>query len=141
MGHYQISIPSASLRDVKKEQGDKPVNVAVIYISTPIFDKVTNKEIPKGSYLLRMVNSAEGPVSQLIKNNKVIAQGDVHPPCNNGETASINGPTLSSYSSNNGSAPACASRCTFFILYCQIEYSGGYCSEQLYFCGGCFGFW
>src|SRR5690606_35114768 len=105
--HYQISVPSASLSKNQKEQVDKPLDVAVIYISSPIFDINTNEEIPKGSYLLRMVNTADGMVSQLIQNNKVIAEGDVHPPCNKGEEASISGPALSSYSSNNSNTLAC----------------------------------
>ena len=141
--HYQVSVPSASLSQIKKDQVDKSLDVAVIYISEPIFDGTTGAEIPKGTYLLRMVKTAEGAVSQLIQNNNVIAQGGVHPPCHKGEEASLrNTPTLSSYASNNNNSTlVCGSHCTFFVLYCQIEYSGGYCSDQYYFCGGCFGFW
>lgn len=88
-----------------------------------------------------MINTAQGMVSQLIQNNEVIAEGDVHPPCNNGEEASIGGPAISSYSEKNNSMVPCPTRCTLFIMYCQVEYGGGYCGGQFYFCGLCFGFW
>jgi len=66
-GHYQISIPSASLRDVKKEQGDKPVNVAVIYIQRQFLIRSRIKKFQKEAIYLEWLTQRKVQCHSLLK--------------------------------------------------------------------------
>jgi hypothetical protein len=139
--HFQVSVPSTALNQVDQNNLPASIPVAVVYFSNSIRNSSNNEEIPRGVYLLEVVKKDDRMTTLLKQDHKIIAKGGVYPPCDKGEEASINNTFKQRSLNTTTKSLVCPTRCTFFIMYCQVEYPGGLCGGQFYFCGVCFGFW